>query len=161
MYWLVGLRSYAPYHVLAIGLHLKAAALLRVIMRRAGVVPWISTVPASLIAFFGTASQEILWAFQIAFSGALVLGLVQLLLADHDGSIDRRSRRTRLRLSLEQLDEGTGTRCVPVGPPVDHDIVAGESFVVRGTIAVQLIDQEGGITSAPVTSRRDLLHGGP
>ncbi len=425
MYWLVGLRSYAPYQVLAIGLHLTAAALLRAIMRRAGVGPWISTVAASLFVFFGTASQDILWAFQIAFTGALVLGLVQLLLADHDGSIvrrdwlgilagaaalmcsgvavamivvvglaalvrrgwraalfhtaplgalyaawwlhysasssttvtkasvlvdwvrtgitaafdglgqvrfvgwaialmlavglvfawrqyDRAERRrrgaaisamligafgfllisginrawtgvqfaassrylhvvvalllpalavaadalirqwrvlapfalilalvgvpgnvaatgksfvgekyfagyeqmvrslprmtlatrvprdlrpelvnapfitvgwlldaarsgripaprastpqeqltNRLRLSLEQLDEGTGTRCVPVGPPVDRDVVAGESFVVRGAIAVQLIDQEGGITSAPVTFGATFFTGG-
>ncbi len=90
MYFLIGLRSYLPYQLLAIGLHLTAAALLRAIMRRSGVTPWIATAVASVFVLFGTASQDILWAFQIAFTGPLVLGLVQLLLADHDGGIDRR-----------------------------------------------------------------------
>ena len=46
--------------------------------------------PPSLFVLFGSGSQDILIAFQITFSGALVLGLVQLLLADHDGPLDRR-----------------------------------------------------------------------
>jgi hypothetical protein len=90
LYFAVGLRSYVPYQLLTIGLHLTAAYLLRVIMRRAGVGPWISTIAASAFVFLGTASQDILWAFQIAFTLPLVLGLVQILLADHDGAIDRR-----------------------------------------------------------------------
>ena len=90
MYQFVGLRSYVPYQLLPIALHLTAAALLRAVMRRAGAGPWISTVAASLFVFFGAGSQDIIWAFQITFSGPLVLGLAQLLLADHDGPIDRR-----------------------------------------------------------------------
>jgi hypothetical protein len=90
LYSLVGLRSYLPYQLLAIGLHLTAAALLRVVMRRAGVDPWIATAAAGLFVLFGAGSQDILIAFQITFSGALVLGLVQLLLSDHDGPVDRR-----------------------------------------------------------------------
>ncbi len=90
MYSTFGLRSYLPYQLLSIALHLTAAALLRVIMRRAGVDPWIATAAAALFALFGAGSQDILIAFQITFSGALVLGLTQLLLADHAGPIDRR-----------------------------------------------------------------------
>src|SRR4029078_8190653 len=45
---------------------------------------------AGLFVLFGAGSQDILIAFQITFSGALVLGLVQLLLADHAGPLDRR-----------------------------------------------------------------------
>jgi hypothetical protein len=90
MYYVIGLRSYLPYQLLPIALHLTAAALLRVIMRRAGVNPWIATVAASLFVFFGAGSQDVIWAFQITFSGPLVFGLAQLLLADHDGPVDRR-----------------------------------------------------------------------
>ena len=90
MYYVIGLRSYLPYQLLPIVLHLTAAALLRVIMRRAGVNPWIATVAASLFVFFGAGSQDVIWAFQITFSGPLVFGLAQLLIADHDGPIDRR-----------------------------------------------------------------------
>src|SRR4051794_608957 len=90
LYTVVGLRSYLPYQLCAIALHLAAAALLRVVMRRAGVDPWIATAAAGLFVLFGAGSQDILIAFQITFSGALVLGLVQLLLTDHDDPIDRR-----------------------------------------------------------------------
>lgn len=90
LYEVVGLRSYLPYQLVAIGLHLLAAALLRIVMRRAGVNPWIATAAAALFVLFGSGSQDILIAFQITFTGALVLGLGQLLLADHDGPLDRR-----------------------------------------------------------------------
>jgi len=90
LYEVVGLRSYLPYQLVAISLHLVAAALLRVVMRRAGVNPCIATAAASLFVLFGSGSQDILIAFQITFTGALALGLVQLLLADHDGPLDRR-----------------------------------------------------------------------
>ena len=90
LWQVVGLRSYVPYVGLAIVLHLVAAALLRVVMRRAGVRPWTATLAASVFVLFGAGAQDILWAFQITFTGALVFGLMHLLLADHDGPIDRR-----------------------------------------------------------------------
>ena len=45
---------------------------------------------AASFVLFGPGEDNILWAFQIGFAGALVLGLTQLMLADHDGPIDRR-----------------------------------------------------------------------
>jgi hypothetical protein len=90
MYFVVGLRSYLPYQLMTIALHLVAALLLRVVMRRAGVSPWVATLVAGGYVFFGSGSQDVLWAFQIAFSGPLVLGLAQVLLADHDGPLGLR-----------------------------------------------------------------------
>ncbi len=87
---LFGLKSYVPYQASVLVLHLTACVLLRVIMRRAGVGPWIATAAASAFALFGPGQQNIVWAFQIAFNLPLVLGLVHLLLADHDGPLDRR-----------------------------------------------------------------------
>ena len=52
-----------------------------------------------------------------------------------------------LRLSLEQLDEGTGSRCEPVSKAVFRPVLAGETFVVRGTILAQLVDRPSGTTS--------------
>jgi hypothetical protein len=86
----VGLRSYLPYAAVTIALHLTAAALLLVIMRRSGVRPWTSALVASVFVLFGAGAQDLLWAFQVTFTGALVLGLTQLLCADHDGPVDRR-----------------------------------------------------------------------
>ena len=90
LWQLFGLRTYVPYQLVAILLHLTAAVLLRLVMRRAGVGPWIATVAASLFALFGAGDQDIVWAFQMAWSAALVLGLAHLILADHDGPLDRR-----------------------------------------------------------------------
>jgi hypothetical protein len=85
-----GLRSYLPYQACAVLMHLTVAALVRVVMRRAGVGPWTATATASLLVFLGSGDENILWAFGVTFAGSLAFGLVQLLLADHDGGIDRR-----------------------------------------------------------------------
>ncbi len=90
MFAVVGLHSYVPYQALVVALHLTAAALLRTLMRRAGVRPWTATVFAGAFLFLGAGAENILVAFQIAFVGAFVCGLVQLLLADHDGPLGRR-----------------------------------------------------------------------
>ena len=90
LWWIFGLRSYVPYQLLVIVAHLIAAALLRVVMRRAGVRPWIATLTALVFVYFGAGVENILIAFQITFVGSLIFGLTQLLLTDHDGPLDRR-----------------------------------------------------------------------
>jgi hypothetical protein len=85
-----GLRSYLPYQAVIVVVHITTAWLLRAVIRRAGVQPWIATAAASLFLFFGSGGQNILQAFQITLVGALAFGLAQFLLADHDGPIDRR-----------------------------------------------------------------------
>jgi len=59
LWWLFGLRTYLPYLTLVVLLHLTAAALLRAVMRRAGVGPWLSTAAASLFALFGAGYGDI------------------------------------------------------------------------------------------------------
>ncbi|HEY5171077.1 MAG TPA: hypothetical protein VIK54_05050, partial [Acidimicrobiia bacterium] len=66
----------------------------------------------------------------------------------------------RLRLSLEQFDEGSGKGCVAVRAPIVRNLVAGESFVVRGTIRVQLIDEDTGAPSTVVAFGASFLVGG-
>ena len=90
LWWTVGLRSYLPYVFLSVLAHVAVAALTRAVMRRAGVDPWIATIVAGVVLFFGAGAENIMYAFQITFTGALAFGLGQLLLADHDGPIDRR-----------------------------------------------------------------------
>lgn len=90
LYWLFGMRSYLPYRLMVLAVYLTAAALLLLIMRRAGVHPWIATAAASLFVFFGAGWQNIIQPFQVCFTAALMFGLLQLLLADHDGPFDRR-----------------------------------------------------------------------
>lgn len=87
-----GINSYLPYQALLVAVHLTTAVLLRVTMRRAGAGPWIATATASVILLFGSGNDNIVAAFQITFVGALMFGLIHLLLADHDGPLDRRDR---------------------------------------------------------------------
>jgi hypothetical protein len=90
LYTTVGMRTYLPYIAMTITVHVGIAALLRAVMRRANVAPWIATAAAGLYLFFGRGGVNILWAFQITFAGAVAFGLVQMLCADHDGPIVRR-----------------------------------------------------------------------
>jgi hypothetical protein len=56
-------------------------------MRRSGVRPWTATIVASVFVLFGPGEENIVWAFQIGFVGAVMFGLIQLILSDHNGPI--------------------------------------------------------------------------
>jgi hypothetical protein len=90
MWVLVGLRNYSAYQAMLVALHLVAAGLLLAVMWRAGVRPWLACLVAGIFVYFGAGAENILVAFNVTFVGSLVFGLVQLLLADHDGPLDRR-----------------------------------------------------------------------
>ena len=90
MYAVFGLHSYVPYQIVLVGSHLVGAWLLFVVMRRAGVRAWIAACVTAPFVLFGPGSQNLLWAFQITFTLAFAFGLAQLLLADHEGPINRK-----------------------------------------------------------------------
>jgi len=95
LWWMFGLRSYLPYQVVIVVLHLSAAWLIRVVMRRVGVRPWTATIVACVLVFFGSGYQNIVLPFQMTLVGSLVFGLIQLLFATQDrppdmNSVDRR-----------------------------------------------------------------------
>jgi hypothetical protein len=90
LYRIIGLRSYLPYQAVTVGLHLTLAALCRLVMRRAGVGPWTATVVAGTFVLFGAGYEEVFFLIMMGPLITLVFGFVQLLLADHDGTIDRR-----------------------------------------------------------------------
>jgi hypothetical protein len=92
LYWAFGLREYFPYRFVVVVVYLAASTLLFVIIRRTGVQPWIATAAASLFALFGAGWENAIKPFQMTFTGAVVFGLVHLVLADHDGPFDRRDR---------------------------------------------------------------------
>ncbi len=85
-----GLRTYLPYQFPVIVLHLVAAVLLWIIIRRTRVNPWIAAAAASAFVLFGTGEETIFWAAQIGQGGTIAFGLGQLVVADHDGPIDWR-----------------------------------------------------------------------
>ncbi len=82
----VGLKSYLPYRLVALALHLTCAGLLYAYARpRVGAAAALAC--AIVLLFLGPAWQDILWAFQIGYLGSLAAGLGALL------ALDRRTRR--------------------------------------------------------------------
>jgi hypothetical protein len=90
LWWMFGIRTYVPYQLLAIVSHLVVAALLRAVMRRAGVSAWTATAAAALFVLFGAVADTIVSGFFVTFIAAVAFGLTHLLLADHEGAIDHR-----------------------------------------------------------------------
>jgi hypothetical protein len=78
----IGMGSYWPYLILVIVAHLALAHVLWRAMNRIAVQPWIATALALVFALYGAGSENILWAFQFGFVGAMLLGAVAVLLAD-------------------------------------------------------------------------------
>jgi hypothetical protein len=122
LWFIFGVRTYVPYLMLIILTHLAIAALVRVLLRRAGVRPWIATLLAGGFVMFGAGGENILVAFQITFGGSLFFGLVQLVLADHEGPFDRRDR-------LGLLAGFAGLLCS--GVAVAMTIVVGITVLMR------------------------------
>lgn len=77
-----GLNSYLPYVLLALAAHLAVVHLLWRIMRRVGVGAWVSTAVAFLLSLLGAGYENLLWAFQFAFMGAIAIGLGAVLVLD-------------------------------------------------------------------------------
>jgi len=86
----VGMHSYWPYQVPNVVLHVVAVAMLRVVMRRSGVGPWLATAAATPMLLFGAGPQAIIFGFQVGFTGSLAWSMVQLVAADHDDPSRRR-----------------------------------------------------------------------
>ena len=130
LWWIVGIRSYVPYQVLIVALHFLAAWLLRRVMVRAGVGPWLATASALVLVLFGRGEEDLIWPFQITYVGALVFGLTQLLLADHDGPLDRRDW-------LALVAGGAALLCS--GVAITMIIVVGIATLIRRGVRVALV----------------------
>jgi hypothetical protein len=85
-----GIRTYVPYQLLVVLVHVALVLALWTLMRHLRVRAWICTGVAIFYLLFGSGYENIIWAFQIGFAGAALCGVLQLLLADHDGPIERR-----------------------------------------------------------------------
>jgi len=84
--WSVFGLTYRPFQMVSIVLSLVGAAVLLVVLLRARVRPWLAFGAATLLVLFGPAQSNVaLKVTSITFVGfAVPLGLLQLLLADHE-----------------------------------------------------------------------------
>jgi len=85
-----GTRHYWVYLVAPLSAHLGVVALVRVIMRRVGVGPWLATILSLLVLLTGVGAGNLEFGWQIQFTGAVFFGLAQLVISDHDGPVDWR-----------------------------------------------------------------------
>ena len=83
LYTLFGLGTYLPFQVVAVAVHLSVVALLFIVMRRAEVQGWVAV--GVLVPFVFFVPGWILMLSQFQMTLALLLGLVQLLVADYPG----------------------------------------------------------------------------
>jgi hypothetical protein len=110
----VGLRSYAAYQVMSVTTHVLAVVVVRAVMRRAGVRPWVATLAALSLLLFGNGQQNIFVAIQITYVGAFVLGVCQFLLADHDGRVSWRDGLGVLAGVAALMCSAVGVAMIPV-----------------------------------------------
>ena len=85
LYSVYGLRSYVPYVVVLLVLHLAVAHLLWQLMRKAGVDVPLATALGAVFVVLGAGYENLLWAFQIGFIGSVAVGMACVLLVNHDG----------------------------------------------------------------------------
>lgn len=113
---LVGLRSYTPYIALVVLIHLGIAHLLWRTARATGAAAWPATALAGLFLVLGAGYENLLWAFQSAFLGSVLLGLVQvrLVTAGDDPRIGRRDLLGVLAAVAAVATSGVGVTMVAV-----------------------------------------------
>ncbi len=85
-----GIGSYWPFLAVNMALHLAIVLAVRALCRRAGVQPWTTTLVCTTLLVFGAGWENIVFAIQITYGLSLLGFLVQVLLVDHDGPVDRR-----------------------------------------------------------------------
>ncbi len=78
----VGIRSYVPFAIPVIVAHLALVHITWRVMIRGGALPWVASGLSVILAFFGAGGENIVWAFQVGFIGAMALALVVVLLVD-------------------------------------------------------------------------------
>lgn len=86
----IGLGSYWPFLVPTLAAHVGCVLLVRTLCRRVGVSAWNTTLICSLLLLFGLGWQNLMFAVQISYTMSLLAFFGQLVLADHDGPVDRR-----------------------------------------------------------------------
>lgn len=78
IFGLVGLKAYWPYLVLLLTLHCLLAVLLGRLLSRHGFSGWQILPVVAVFLLYGAGSENILWAFQMAWMLSLIFGLVLL-----------------------------------------------------------------------------------
>ncbi len=109
-----GLRSYFPLMVVFVGSHLLVAHLLWRVMRRAGADTIVATALAAVFALLGSAGVEMLYAWNVTFSGAVACGLGALLVMSPRAGWSRRDGVVGALLVASLMFSGVGITMIVV-----------------------------------------------
>ncbi len=125
VFGVVGLRAYWPYLIVLYAFHLTVLALLVRLLRRSGVPVAMRCFAVAIFVIYGAGAENLLWAFQFAWMGACIAGLLIVEIVDVEpGALTRR------RMVLAWLVGIAGLMCAGVGV----------SMVAAGVVAALLRD---------------------
>lgn len=102
----VGLSTYIPYLALLAALHVIVVLEVYVLARRV-TAPTLAALAAVVVAFFGSGFENLFWAMQIGFVGAIALGLGAVIVLDGRPSPGRVVAATTL-LTVGVMTSGFG-----------------------------------------------------
>ena len=86
MWSVFGLTDYTAFRILAVVVHVGTCLLLFAYLRRRAQL-WFAVSATIVVLFLGYAFQDLVWPFQIQFTGAMAGGLAALLLLDRDDRV--------------------------------------------------------------------------
>lgn len=110
-----GLRTALPYSAVNIAAHVALGHVLWRVMRLAQVEPMINAALAGVFLFLGSGAAGALRAFQIGFTGAVLLGWVFVLLENHESPSPGRRAAAATVSSLALMFSGVSITMVAVG----------------------------------------------
>ena len=110
IFGVVGLRAYWPYLVVLYAFHLALIVLMVRLLRRSGVGVVARCFAVGIFVVYGAGAENLLWAFQFAWIGACIAGLVMIELVDVAAE-----RLTRGRIVGTWLVGVAGLMCAGVG----------------------------------------------
>ncbi len=93
MWAVFGLTGYTAFRVLAVMVHAGTCMLLFAYLRRRAQL-WFAVSATIVVLFLGYAFQDLVWPFQISFTGAMAAGIAALLF------VDRRDRAGDIGASI-------------------------------------------------------------
>lgn len=127
LYSLFGVRHYLPYATLVLALHAAVTAAVWLLLRRAGIRPWIAASFGAVLALMAAGAENTLWDFQIGFVGSVLFGLVSLLAQPRGRRLRRGDAVTCGALVASLMCSGQGLTMLVV--------VVVYAFLARGWVA--------------------------
>src|SRR5687768_14723889 len=112
----VGLRTYMPYQLVAVLLHLAVAAAAFQLIRREAGAP-LALCGAGLFLLLGYGGENMVWGFQMGWNAAMAAGAWALVLATDDPRdvrFDRRLVAAAILLIVAVASSGVGLVFIPV-----------------------------------------------